>query len=208
MTLMRARRLRYYCRLFFRDYLVGCPAILLESVVRQYSQFRIIGEIRVVDPTPLTFGRFTNMVNDSLALIAKSDARRFRRIQIEIRNIINAPAVGGYNYGRPFRVCCIDLRCLYDEDEVDMTIKFVASVLVYLATRGRLYSLGILETRQTKARLNSLCCKEAQRFMQRLGMSKTPWDTENLSLPPKVSYLQFIKQEVLDRVTNGKEGKF
>lgn len=199
---MKIGRLNYLWQLFFRDYWLRCPATLLEAVVRRHSPFKIIEGIRVVDPTPQTLDRFTGLVNDALVLLAESDERRFRRIQKEIYCIINAPAVGGYDYGRPFKVCCLDLKCFYDEEDIEMSIRSVASVLVCLATRGHLYSLRILGGKKTKARMAKLCCKEAQRFMNRLGLAKTPWDPECIGPAPRISYSRFILEEVIGRPSN------
>ena len=43
------------------------------------------------------------VVDGALALIAQFDKIRFRRVQAEIRSIVNAPTIWGSTYSRPLR---------------------------------------------------------------------------------------------------------
>ena len=192
---MQRKRLSYFGGLVFRDYLLRSPGIILESVVRANSPHSLVEGIRIVDHNPETFKRFTNMTGEALMLVCESDQARFRRIQREIRSVMNAPSIGCFDYCRPFRACSIDSNSFYDSDDWLMTVKFTASALVYLATFGRLYTLGILRTPQTKKRFDSMCVHEALRFMKRLGMESTPWDPGCRTAPPTIS--QFIIERLL-----------
>jgi hypothetical protein len=78
----------------------------------------------------------------------------------------------------------VDLRCFYDSDDPELTIKLLASTLVYEATYGHLFGRGVLRSRHNRIRFDGLCCKEAQQFMHRLGMMDTPWDPAHLSSAP------------------------
>ena len=182
---MPKHRLEYYCTLLIREYIQAAPGIGLSAAVRAFCPFRLISGIRVIDPTPETRSHFTEVVDAALATIARFDPIRFARVQREIRIIVNAAGVYGSTYGRALKFCSLDLRCFYDEDDPNTTVRLLASALVYEATFGHLFSRGILRTRQNGSRFDALCCREPQRFLRRLGMANTPWDPDQLSTIPR-----------------------
>ncbi len=177
---MVKRGLRYYWAVIWRYYLLGAPGILLDAVLPRVCPSQMKRGFRVLDPQPETRSQFETVVDAALALIAQFDQIRFRRVQAEIRSIVNAPALGS-TYSRPLKVCSVDLRCCFDVDDPEMTVKFLASMLVYEATYGHLFGRGVLRSRRNCLRVDCFCCKEAQRFMHRLGMTDTPWDPKHLS---------------------------
>jgi len=179
---MIKRRFSFYLVLIWRQYLVGAPATLLEVLVHWMCPFQMIKKIRVVDPITETRGYFIAAIERALTLIATSDSIRFNRVQREIHSIVSGPAPCGSTYGRPLRVCSVDLRCYYVEDDPNMTIMLVASALVREATAGYLFSKGIPRTRRNQLRFNHLCRKEAQQFLQQFGMTTTPLDSEQFAV--------------------------
>ena len=175
---MFKRSFSYYCALVWRDYCVGAPAIVFEVLTQWCCPVHIIEHIRVLDPTPESRGYFNATIESALALIRTADPVRFWRVQREIHSIVNAPASLGSSYGRPFKVCSVDLRCFYIKDDPNMSINYLASHLVYEATLGHLSSKGILRTQRNHLRFDDLRRRQAQRFLQRLGMAITPWDSD------------------------------
>ncbi len=175
---MMKRSLIYYSIFFWRSYCVGAPAIVFEVLTQWCCPFHIIEHIRVLDPTPETRGYFNAAIESALALIRTVDLVRFWRVQREIHSIVNAPASLGSSYGRPFKVCSVDFRCFYVKDDPNMSINLLASHLVYEATLGHLHSKGILRTQRNHLRFDELRRRQAQRFLQRLGMAITPWDSD------------------------------
>lgn len=182
---MAKRGFKYYSALIWCYYILRFPGILFNLAASWCCQFRLVQGMRVLDSMPGTLDHFTTVVDSALTLISKSDPVRFRRVQQEIRSIVNTPAAAvGSCYARPLKVCSVDLRCFYDEDDSNMTVKLLASALIYEATFGHLLSRGVLRTKRNHARFDRLWCKEPQRFLQRLGMASTPWDPEHLVSKP------------------------
>lgn len=192
---MAKRHLGYYCVLIWRYYLLGAPGILFDASVPRFCPFRLVNGIRVLDPSPETRNHFTAIIDGALTLIKRCDPARFNRVQREIRSIINAPAFLGSSYGRALRVCAVDLRGFYDNDDPNMTTKLLASALILEATFGHLVSRGVLRTPQNSLRVDQSCRNEARRFLQRLGMTKTPWDPDSLvSLSNKDFWKHAVKE--------------
>jgi len=135
----------------------------------------------VIDPALESRARFTNMVAEALALIETSDPTRFRRVQSRIRTIVNTVGIIGSAYQALLRVCMVNPQNFGYQGARTGSVEFLASTLVHDATFGHLLSKGILRTSANYDRFDRICCREAQRFMQRLGLTKTPWDPEHLS---------------------------
>jgi hypothetical protein len=185
---MVKRRFSFYSVLIWRKYVIGAPATLLDALVHWMCPFQMIKKIRVVDPISETRDYFIAAIERALTLIATSDSVRFNRVQREIHSIVSGPAPCGSIYGRPLRVCSVDLRCYYVEDDPNMTIMLVASALVREATVGHLLSKGILRTRRNYLRFDHLCMKEAQQFLQQFGMTTTPLDSEQFAVTHQAAF--------------------
>src|SRR5690242_2257956 len=78
---MIRRRFNYYCGLISRYYIFGFPGILFDVAVRWSCPFKLVSGMRVMDPRPETRNGFIDLVDRALALIARTDPVRFRRVQ-------------------------------------------------------------------------------------------------------------------------------
>jgi hypothetical protein len=66
-----------------------------------------------------------------------------------------------------------------------MTVKMFASFLIYEATRGHLMSHGTLLRDSNRERFSCVCRTQAQRFLNKLGMTNTPWDADQVFWPSR-----------------------
>jgi len=80
------------------------------------------------------------------------------------------------------------MRYRSDADDPEFITKMVASLLVHEATYGHLLSRGILPNKRNWLRFGELCCKEPRRFLNRIGMTRTPWDSDRLETFTGVSF--------------------
>ena len=107
--LMSMRKAKFYMGLILRYYVLGFPATIVDLAFRCFLPFTTTKGIRVIDPILETRDEFHRLVSDAVTLIAARDQRRFKRIQREIRVIINHPAQSAARYFRPLRTCAVDL---------------------------------------------------------------------------------------------------
>jgi len=191
---MTARRLFYYAAATWRYYIRGLPQLLVYLALCRLCRCESVNGFRVVDPEPTSKDRFRAVVGSALALIAKFDRIRYHRVQAEIRTIVNLPSVWGYSYNRPLRMCFLELGRWPDAEDPARAVKLLASCLVHEATLGHIMSRGVLRNRRNPMRFDRLRCKEAQRFLRRLGMTRTPWDPEQLVPEPKGASWRLAKR--------------
>jgi hypothetical protein len=117
---------------------------------------------------------------DALRLIEEHAPRHFRRIQREVRYIVNQDLSTGGQYLRVFRQCIVDFpryqdysegsldpRCREGEDYL-WYLAYYAATLVHEATHGHLYSRGMPYLRETRVRIERICHTEEERFVARL----------------------------------------
>lgn len=196
-TMQSNRMLRYWIAFYLRYYVLGLPGVVIDWTVRRFVPSQFIMGIRVIDPVAETRSHFTTTVERALTMMASSDARRFKRVQREICTILNQPVVFAAQYFRPLKTCALDLRCFYDEDP-DTTARLFASALVHEATHGSLFSARVAQTRYNHSRVERLCCKEAERFLARVGMKDPPWDFANNDIKPTpLSFrLRWMREEI------------
>lgn len=161
------RRSGYHCASFWRKYLVGAPEMFLLSAVRLTSQPQPVNGIRVGDPRPETREVFLCLMDHAFTLIAKSDPLRWKRVQREIRMVINTPSIWTSCYGRTARACMLDLRHFYLPDRPRLVVPLLGSILIYHATFGCLCSRGIFRTRKNSQRVDELRSREVMLFLRR-----------------------------------------
>jgi hypothetical protein len=200
---MVMRKLRYYCALVWREYLVGAPGILLVSGVRRSCPFQTVRGFRVGDPAPETRVCFTTHVDEAMALIANCDPIRWKRVQREIRIIVNAGSTWSSCYGRASRICMMDFRSFYNPDDTCMTVRILASQLIYQATYGHLYSRGIVPGRQIRQRVATLRWKETERFLrQRVRMTTLPLEADSSTAPPSGVNWKWVTSEIREIIAS------
>jgi len=178
---MARHRFSFYCCFAARHYLGDLPGILLSLPVQRIVPSDVRHGIRIVDPTPQTRAAFLSTVALALDLIATSDPVRFHRVRTQVHTIVNIAGLVGSAYQPAGKVCTVNLRCFGDQADTTVTAEFLASTLVHDAMFGYLVNQGAFRTRRNYDRFDRLCCREARRFMQRLGWARTPWDPEHLS---------------------------
>jgi len=195
---MPKRGLCYYAVILPRHYLLGLPGVLGQAVVCHFTPFELRRGIRIVDPIERTRAHFVSVVGMALDLIAQFDPIRFSRVQSEIQTIMSVPGTPGCDYQRPLRLCSTNLQSFYDRDYPgsEFAIKLLASTLIRDATSGHLSSRGIRRSKRNARRFDALCCREAQRFMRRLGMTITPWDPERLYHMGRWEALRWIWEDL------------
>jgi hypothetical protein len=176
---MKIRWFKYYCCFVWREYLVEGPGIIFDVLTRCSCDDSNIHGIEVTDPRSETRKYFNHIIQSALTLVATVDPNVFARVSREIRYIVNAPAFNGCTYGRTIKVCSLDIRCYYIENDLEMTNRLVAAAIIRVATIGHLYSNGILRYRLNRERCNALCFKESQRFLRRCGVTTNESDPQN-----------------------------
>jgi hypothetical protein len=180
---MAKRGLGYYSVFGFEYCLCALPGILLASPLRWMVPSDVRYGTRIIDPATESRARFTNMVAEALALIQTSDPVTFRRVQLRIRTIMSAPGIRGSAYQPLLRLCLVNPGTGAHSEVRSGTVAFLASALVHEATFGHLVGQGVFRTTENFDRFDRICCRQPQRFMQRLGFAKTPWDPDRLSRP-------------------------
>jgi hypothetical protein len=161
-------------------------AVAYACLRRAFPPTKVMG-VQVIDPNPRTSASYKAAIAAGLNVLARTDPIRSRRVSSQIRTIVNSPSPWGYSYCLPLRLCTLDacvcsleLTGFREEEHPDLSARFLASILVHEATLGHLVKRGVLPTRANLDRFDQVRQREAQRFMRRLGMARTPWDPERL----------------------------
>lgn len=132
-------------------------------------------DILVIDV--LAFGRnktiFLDITIQALALIARRDPRRFRRVRKEINYIMcSKPHGSRMIYSRPWRLCRVDIRqypiASNTSNHTNDIVKRYAVDLIHEATHGYLFSKKMPYTKALQPRIERACAREAERFAQQL----------------------------------------
>lgn len=199
---MAKRGFCFYWGFVTRHWLGDLPGILLGLPAQRMTPAEIRHGIHVIDPTPQTKAQFSSFVEQALSLIAASAPARFARVRTQIRTIINTAGLIGSVYEPAFRVCAVNFRCFGCLRDAPDSVAFLASTFVRDAMVGYLVNQGAFRTRRNYDRFDRLCCTEARRFMQHLGMTTTPWDAENLS---RIRLEEALKEGLADIVASERE---
>ncbi len=168
------RRARYTCGVVRRA-MLSLPSIVTMGALPKIWPGEVREGIRVIDPMPQSCGSFINTAESALALLAQATPARFRRVQREIRAIVNLPVPRGAEYRRFSRLCLIDFRCFPVTTDPEYAAKLFACALVHEASHGYLERRKILQTKRNHSRIECFCCREASRLGVRLGMDTSKW---------------------------------
>lgn len=153
--------------------------------------------IRILDPNPETRERFTDIVGEALRTIAENDPLRFKRLQREIRTIVNMPVLTGAEYSRLFRVCSIDLRIFPLEESPKAAYALLACALIHESTHGSLFTRRIVQNKRNHSRIELICNKEMSRFAPKANIAEKPWELWNQFEPtPFSERMKFLQSEV------------
>jgi hypothetical protein len=105
----------------------------------------------------------------ALRLLHFCDLRRFNRVQRYIRYIVNRTLDHpGAEYDFKTRTCRIDFEEPDGDSDHDFSIGFHARNLVHEATHGEIEARGIPYNEEFRCRIERLCVREENRFVERL----------------------------------------
>jgi hypothetical protein len=137
-------------------------ALQRHSEIARYEGI-ILADLRGRSP------HFREILLAALRLLHVSDSRRFRRVQVYIRYIVNL-TLGhpGAQYDYKTRTCRIDFEEPNGNADHDFYIGFHACNLVHEATHGEIEARGIPYDGEFRCRIERLCVQEENRFVQRL----------------------------------------
>ena len=116
---------------------------------------------------------FRSAVPAALQLIKDLDGRRYRRLQLYVKWIVNCPLpYGGGQYNYPTRTCRLDFEKTANETDPEYTTAATAITLVHEATHGALRAHAIGYSGQLRSRVERCCVREQNRFLARLSSSR------------------------------------
>ena|SRR6266496_5049967 len=199
--MLRFKRLRYFAGAglsFLRAMPMSLMAAIMEPVGLRIWPNEIRKGISIVDVSRDTMPGFVRAIDEALTLVEQNDPLRFRRLQREIRTILNIPVITGAAYSRPYRTCRIDLRCFPVERDRESAIVLLALTLIHEATHGYLHSRNVLQNKRNYARVEYLCRKEESRFARKMGLELNNWEARGSdAVPPKYGeVLKFGRNEI------------
>ncbi|MCW5552487.1 MAG: hypothetical protein KIS67_10075 [Verrucomicrobiae bacterium] len=105
--------------MFSRYYLLGLPGVILRAMACRMAPAEIKSGIQVLDHNPQTRADFTAAVAEAISLINRFDPIRFRRVQAQIRIVMNTVGIVGCDYPWPLRLCAMNLQTFYDPENPD-----------------------------------------------------------------------------------------
>jgi hypothetical protein len=152
-------------------FLRGFPSSLITVVAELALRFWPATKkrkIAIIDPIRDPNHGFVGLVIEALEKIEANDSRRWRRLNEEIRTIINIPVPGGAEYSRFLKTSRISFQHFSRIQDECIKATLVACRLISHATYGYLCSRKILTNNQY-ARVLRLCYKEEARFAKTVG---------------------------------------
>ncbi len=115
---------------------------------------------------------FFARTKEAIDLIAGADPRRFKRVQAEIRFIVNKELNSAGEYRRATRCCFVDFGRYPFQTSPGWYLLLYAGTIVHEATHGALYTRGFLYTPDNREQIERICHAEQQRFF---ALAKPAW---------------------------------
>lgn len=115
---------------------------------------------------------FISWTKEALDLIETSDLRRFRRVQKEVRYIVNIELHSGGMYMRSVKACDVDFGRYRSITHREWALHSYAATIVHEATHGFLFSRGHEYTPENREQVERICHDEGIRFLLR---AKPEW---------------------------------
>jgi hypothetical protein len=109
---------------------------------------------------------FLAATQEAMAFIKRHDVRRYRRVCRQFEMIVNALITTPAIYDST-RKCRIDYAKYFTSPDSNWNLRYYACVLVHEATHGVVSKRGILYDKEHRERIERLCSREEQRFIQR-----------------------------------------
>ena len=142
------------------------------------------GSYKGIDISSASFNRsndaeFLERTVQALQMVERLDVRRFRRIQREVRFIVNCElSDAGASYRRTGHVCQVDFRRYDFGRDAEWYLRSYASALVHEATHGAIYSRYVAYTPKSRCAIERLCHTEEHRFVMRLDTPERRWSEQ------------------------------
>ena len=170
------RRLRYI--LYYLDR-IG-PNLVMEPFLRwllNSVECEFFEGIKIVDFSARrnVIRRFQVDTLAALRLIKSVDPRRFKRLQREVKMIVNSEYSFFAIYNRVGKRCEIDYNRFDFTKHPEWYLWWYATVLVHEATHGAIHSKYIHYLPRLRARIERLCETEARRFATWADTSERHW---------------------------------
>ena len=143
---------------------------------------------------------FMRRTLEALQLVERTDSRRFRRIQRQIRFIIHAELESGACYRRLGRICVVDFSRYDFTKDHDWYLYCYASTLVHEATHGAIYSGYVTYAKRNRLRIEKLCHMEERRFLQKLDVPDRAWSEQILGVFDEEYFLKYFGRNWLSRL--------
>jgi hypothetical protein len=188
------RKVRFYLYHWRWLFNVPIPFAALEALgYRSTGQ----GEYKGIRIYSFSFSRtepaaFLQPTLEALQLVERVDARRFRRIQREIRFIIHSELPSGAVYIRPGRYCHVDYTRYDFAKGHEWYLRSSAATLVHEATHGAVYSRYVAYTRRYRLRIERLCHSEELKFLRRLDTPDRSWSAEIAGVFDEQYFLRYF----------------
>ena len=173
------RIIRFWLYFATRMSIVYQIAAILCSLLHRHR----LGSYKGIDISSASFNRsndaeFLEHTIQALQMIESVDARRFRRIQREVRFIVNCELNSGASYRRIGHICNVDFRRYDFGRDAEWYLRCYASTLVHEATHGAIYSQHVAYTRKTRSAIEKLCHTEEYKFARRLDTPERCWSEQ------------------------------
>ena len=149
---------------------------LIHQLLRR-AQFRLqtsskVGEYEGIALADLRerSDHFRTTLLAAIQLLRATDPRRFARVQREIAWIVNCTLpCPGAEYDGEFRMCRVDFEEPTATSDSQFAIGWWACTLVHEATHGVVGRRGIIYAGDLRSRIERLCVREENRFLDRLS---------------------------------------
>ena len=163
-----------YLRRFWLQLIISVP---LERFIWAKDAVATVCGIKVINHSNRlkVDERFRTDTVAALHLIQSVDSRRFKRIQREIKHIVNWHLLSRGTYTWPIRTCYVDYNRFRDHDNEEWRLWCYASLLVHEATHGAIYSRHINYTPTLRSRIERLCHTESSRFVTKSNTRERQW---------------------------------
>ena len=170
------RRIRFYIYYLLRRWRRFATAAFERWLLNQLALESVEG-IKIVDISQRREidRRFHTDTVAALHLVRSVDPRRFRRLQREIRYIVNNEAIPFASYDPVLKACNVDYGRHEATDNAEWYMWWYAATLVHEATDGAIFSRYIEYTAKLRSRIERLCHTEERRFATRSDTPERRW---------------------------------
>lgn len=197
-ALQRSRfRTYYWPRWIFR-----LPYLVFSLLLSRLTRLGGYRGIRICSFTlsHISGEAFTGRTIEALQLVERTDPRRFRRIQRQIRVIAHGELESGACYERLGRFCIIDFSRYDFTKNHDWYLHCYASTLVHEATHGAVYSDYVGYTKRNRLRIEKLCHTEERRFLKKLDEPDRAWSEQIAGTFDEEYFLKYFSKNWLSRL--------